>query len=642
MRSIAYKRSAGFVQLDADSPLDATDRSDLSEYPGVISRADRIVEVAPELQGLAQRLLGRTWIVDTFGRALALSQSLDHDLQFVTLRGEVIGPRGLILVGPRQATAGLVSRRSELRALQQQFVELGNAVRAKESQSAALKTELADQACRLELRGAEQLEAQHAVAELRAQLKELVAREAQWQSRRASVEAERQCAARTQQQVESALTVGRQQLATIEAELTAMDHAIAGTTATAEELEHMRRAKTQELNALDVRLAKIDEYIARMRREVAQLTDSQRERRNGLAEHAEKMAFLDRRVAATARSILAAESTLGELFLKKEQIEAVRHKAEARQQAIQGERSGTTQRLHELQHSVHKCEEEIHARMLSSRETQLELTTIASRLREDYQIELGEVAQAAAAAGPDDIPREQLDNEVAELRRKINHIGAVNLDALTELDELESRHGHLANQYQDLVQAKTTLEHIIGRINADSRRLLTRTFESVRGHFQELFSKLFGGGHADIVLESGVDILDSGVEIVARPPGKEPRNISLLSGGEKTLTCVALLLAIFRSRPSPFCVLDEVDAALDEANIERFVAVLQQFLAFTQFIIITHSKKTMTCAHTLYGVTMEVSGVSKRVSVRFEDVTETGEILASRIDYEAEDETQAA
>ncbi len=165
--------------------------------------------------------------------------------------------------------------------------------------------------------------------------------------------------------------------------------------------------------------------------------------------------------------------------------------------------------------------------------------------------------------------------------------------------------------------------------------------ETVTGHFRTLFRDLFGGGHGDVVLDEGVDILESGIEIVARPPGKEPRSISLLSGGEKTLTCVALLLAIFRSRPSPFCVLDEVDAALDEANIDRFTQVLQDFLAWTQFIIVTHSKKTMICADTIYGVTMQESGVSKQVSVRFEDVSEDGHIRTERLAQE-DDGTQAA
>ena len=184
--------------------------------------------------------------------------------------------------------------------------------------------------------------------------------------------------------------------------------------------------------------------------------------------------------------------------------------------------------------------------------------------------------------------------------------------------------------------AKESLEKIIDQINDDSRRLFCETLETVREHFQTLFRDLFGGGRADIVLEEGDDILESGIEIVARPPGKEPRSISLLSGGEKTLTCVALLLAIFRSRPSPFCVLDEVDAALDEANIDRFTLVLKDFLAWTQFIIVTHSKKTMTAADSIYGVTMQESGVTKQVSVRFEDVSEDGRIFTR-----SDDENQA-
>jgi chromosome segregation protein len=220
------------------------------------------------------------------------------------------------------------------------------------------------------------------------------------------------------------------------------------------------------------------------------------------------------------------------------------------------------------------------------------------------------------------------------------------------LEELETRHANLSAHYQDLTAAKAALDQIIGKINADSRRLFSETLETVRGHFQGLFRKLFGGGQADIVLDDDEDVLDCGIEIVARPPGKEPRSISLLSGGEKTLTCVALLLAIFKSRPSPFCVLDEVDAALDEANIERFVHVLQEFLTWTQFIVVTHSKKTMTCANTLYGVTMQESGISKRVSVRFEDVSEDGHIHPAALERDAqenppgeddqEDETQAA
>jgi chromosome segregation protein len=291
---------------------------------------------------------------------------------------------------------------------------------------------------------------------------------------------------------------------------------------------------------------------------------------------------------------------------------------------------------------IRKLETRLHAKELAAGEVRHERTTLEDRLREDYGIELAELEHQPS---PEELTeRTAVEREIVDLRAKLNSIGGVNLEALAELEELEARHQSLSGQFNDLTAAKVALAEIIDKINADSRRLFADTLEVVRGHFQSLFRKLFGGGQADIVLDEGVDILDSGIEIVARPPGKEPRNISLLSGGEKTLTCVALLLAIFRSRPSPFCVLDEVDAALDEANIERFIGVLQEFLAWTQFIVVTHSKKTMTCANTLYGVTMQESGVSKRVSVRFDDVSDNGEILDVREAPEGagDDETQAA
>lgn len=228
-----------------------------------------------------------------------------------------------------------------------------------------------------------------------------------------------------------------------------------------------------------------------------------------------------------------------------------------------------------------------------------------------------------------DESRPQLEREIGRLRKKIKALGAVDPDSLKGLDELESRYRHLSTQLQDLQHAKATLEDIIRKINTESRRIFQESFTTIRAHFQDLFRQLFGGGEGDVVMEDDSDPLECGIEIVARPPGKELRSISLLSGGEKTMTAVGLLLAIFRSRPSPFCILDEVDAALDEANIDRFVTVLKKFQDKTQFVIITHRKRTMTAADRIFGVTMEEAGISKRLIVRFEDVGENGEINAS-------------
>jgi chromosome segregation protein len=201
----------------------------------------------------------------------------------------------------------------------------------------------------------------------------------------------------------------------------------------------------------------------------------------------------------------------------------------------------------------------------------------------------------------------------------------VNTDSLKDLDDLEEKFNHFNSQLMDLTEAKTTLEEIIRKINSESRRLFLESFSKIQIEFRELFRKLFGGGDGDLILEDPDDVLDCGIDIVARPPGKELRSISLLSGGEKTMTAVAMLLAIFKSNPSPFCILDEVDAALDDANVERYAGVVHEFKEMTQFIMISHRKRTMTVADVIFGVTMEQSGVSKRLTISFEDVGEDGE-----------------
>jgi chromosome segregation protein len=304
-----------------------------------------------------------------------------------------------------------------------------------------------------------------------------------------------------------------------------------------------------------------------------------------------------------------------------------------RRDAALTQRSGTADQLAALRRRALGLRDQEHQLELAAEQVRHERRTLADRLREDYGIELADLTHQPTAE--EAAERAAVLEEIDSLRRKINQIGAVNLDALDELDQLEQRFGTLSAQHKDLTEAKQALERIIHKINADSRRLFVETLEAIRVNFQALYRKAFGGGKADIALEEGVDVLESGVEIIATPPGKPSFNNSLLSGGEKALTAVALLLAIFQFRPSPFCVLDEVDAPFDEANIGRFIDVLNDFLGWTRFVIVTHSKKTMTAATTLYGVTMQESGVSKRVSVRFDDVSEDGHIRREAIDRSA-------
>ncbi|RPJ85640.1 MAG: chromosome segregation protein SMC, partial [Acidobacteria bacterium] len=208
------------------------------------------------------------------------------------------------------------------------------------------------------------------------------------------------------------------------------------------------------------------------------------------------------------------------------------------------------------------------------------------------------------------------EEAIVALRARIDRLGLVNMMAIEQFDELESRHGFLTVQRKDLRDSIAATGEAIRRIDETSKERFREAFAVINTNFQDTFTLLFGGGRAGLALLDEADVLESGIEIVAQPPGKRLQSVQLLSGGEKALTAIALMFAIFRYKPSPFCVLDEIDAPLDDANIGRFVDILRKMQEQTQFIIITHSRKTMEIADRLYGVTMEEPGVSKRMSVK--------------------------
>ena len=242
---------------------------------------------------------------------------------------------------------------------------------------------------------------------------------------------------------------------------------------------------------------------------------------------------------------------------------------------------------------------------------------ILERLQEVYRLGESDVLTEQASLSPlGEEERRSLAQQVEKLKAKLGEMGPVNLGSVEEYDELKQRLEFLQAQQQDLLKAQEDLRHAIQQINRTARAQFRETFTKIQQEFQHYFTRLFGGGQAELLLLDEEDVLESGIEIKARPPGKRPQSISLLSGGERALTAIALLFALFKVRPSPFCILDEIDAPLDEANVDRFTKVLEEFLSLSQFILITHNKKTITKADCLYGVTMEQPGISKIVSVK--------------------------
>jgi chromosome segregation protein len=592
----------------------------LSRHAGVVARADQLVTCDhPELAELPAQLLGHTLIV----RDLDVARSLvGHapGFRFVTLQGELLEADGTVTIGTHHAEAGILSRKSELRELREQVLSLDRRINETERDLADLRDRVARHDSGL-------VSLQEEIDVLAEQATDLRSRIGQRRERREGLHEEAALSRSEISGVEDDIAelTATWQHAREDAE--AADRQVQALQTRKEEAEREIRAREQqrherqqELMSAQVVLAQVEERLTGLRTKHRQIQADLDERRQELLQGEQQLTAARNRLEENQRTMLQASAALAQWYLQKEDAERQVAGLIARRDGLRQERQALTERAQQARSEWRTRQEQAHAHELAANDLQHHRNTLTERLREDYQIELADLYRQQSVPREDMVPDVAAANEeIAELRRKLSRLGSVNLDALQELTDLETRAGSLHTQSDDLTSAKRSLEEIIATINQDSRRLFTETFAAIRTHFQELFRKLFGGGMADVMLEDESDILESGIEIIARPPGKELRSISLMSGGEKTLTAVALLLAIFRSKPSPFCILDEVDAALDEANIGRFTAVLREFLDQSQFIIITHSKRTMAVADVLYGVTMQESGVSKRVAVRFED-----------------------
>ena len=282
------------------------------------------------------------------------------------------------------------------------------------------------------------------------------------------------------------------------------------------------------------------------------------------------------------------------------------------------------QELEELQKQRSKLD-------IEKAETTMRKANLLERLTSAYQITPEELQEEELPTWEEDeVPsRESIETRVAEIQAKLDLMGPVNLVAIEEHAEHEERYAFLMKEQQDLLSAKQQLLEMIKTINNTTTELFEKTFNQVNAEFQEMFKQLFGGGSAKLVLTDEEDVLEAGIEIIARPPGKKLQSISLLSGGERTMTAVALLFSLFKVKPSPFCVMDELDAALDDANINRFVDALRGFLTQSQFVLITHSRQTIAAADVIYGVTMETRGISKLVSMQFADYEKKEKSLKS-------------
>ncbi|MDP6446905.1 MAG: chromosome segregation protein SMC, partial [Pirellulaceae bacterium] len=552
------------------------------------------------------------------------ARSAPRGLRFVTENLEMIEAHGPLTLGPRQVASGLVSRRSELKSLRQERLVLEQRLSDATSELSTLQENIRRRDEQLAKHQLERESTVDLLAEARAVAKGMAERCDHIEQQCEVVAGETRGAEARRAAAAAELDETKGRLQSLNSESAAAEEAVRAGEQTVENLTQSHQRHAHDATLAKVEQAKSEQRVDSLRAQVTRFEEDHRERERSIDEARSLLNMSRQRKLEAERTILAATSEVAELYVTKEQLAASIVTETRQRESFSGERTTLSDAVHSLRRKIKKIQDKQHQLELDAGEVRHQRQALAERLQDDYAIDVSQLEQGDGDG--ENQERDEIEEEINTLRRKINSIGAVNMEALNELDDLETRYASISSQHKDLVDSKEALERIIHKINADSRRLFSETLEAIRSNFQTLYRKAFGGGKADLLLEEGVDILEAGIEIIATPPGKASFNNSLLSGGEKALTAVALLLAIFQFRPSPFCILDEVDAPFDEANIGRFVDVLKEFLGWTRFVIVTHSKKTMTAATTLYGVTMQESGVSKQVSVKFDDVSDDGQI----------------
>ncbi|MDH4239124.1 MAG: chromosome segregation protein SMC [Phycisphaerae bacterium] len=606
-----------FLCLDRTEPF--VDKKDLSSMECVKGRLVEFVKYEGRYAPLMWKLLGKTIVVDSVEAAVDLTGELEGEYKFVTLEGEFLSGDGSIKLGPLGKTTGLISRKSRVRQLQQTIANTTSEIETLEEQiEKNNQTSLhLDQLCK-DLRTAvyeantEKMQvnskisvSEHNINRLR-QEQPLITSEIDL--------LETEIAGSVQKEYDSKQKLD--ELDAVNSERTERIEELEGKYA---EQKGMLEREMSRLTDLKVALGQITEQRKGLKQTIGHITSQMQANQAATESAMTEIHSCGEELTKAARDILESEAAVSEMYVEKEKTQENTAKLHKEVEKLIEEQKQTEQHIRERRAEKSEMEAAISELRIEAGQLEIKGKDLVERVQDELQIDL---VAAYEDYNQSEVDWEQVREEITEVRVKIERLGNVNLDAIDEQASLEERHEFLSKQVEDLNVSRGQLQQLINRLNKQSREKFRETFEEIRVHFQDVFRRLFGGGKADIFLEEAEDILEAGVEIIARPPGKQTRSISLLSGGEKALTAIALLFAIFKTKPSPFCFLDEIDAALDEANNERFNIMVREFQKDSQFIIITHAKRTMSIADVLFGITMQTKGVSKKISVRFDKFDE--------------------
>ena len=579
---------------------------------GVIGLADTLVTAESTYRTLLSQLLGRTLVVDTIDHAIVIARKYRHTLRIVTLEGESLSPGGSMTGGAFRNSSNLLGRRREVeelqkkvQALEKELKELQLEVdenRKKRNEHREIvvilneklqKAYVSQNTARMEIRQME---------EKREESKEELTR---LQEESAQLDGELKQISREKEQIEEAVKESEKREAQLQEQILGW-----------QKEQEVQRAELEQQNAriekLHLELAnagqkeefagqnlkRIEKEIRNLREEEKEIGQKKRESLDVIAEKEAQIRQIESRIAGTKDHGRDHGRQLQKLQAQKEEKSAAQKTFFTRREELSGQIADLDKENFRLASMQEKLESQKEERI--------------SQIWDEYQVTPSE---AAAFRDENGMDQKQTRKRIEEIKAAIRQMGNINVNAIEDYKEMSQRHGFLQNQHDDLIKAEKALEEIILELDEGMRKQFRENFARIQVEFDKAFRELFGGGKGTLELVDDEDILEAGIRIISQPPGKKLQNMMQLSGGEKALTAIALLFAIQHLKPSPFCLLDEIEAALDEANVSRYANYLHKLTKNTQFIIITHRRGTMAAADRLYGITMQEKGISALVSV---------------------------
>lgn len=606
---------ATFMPISAVSGSEM-DASRLVHEPGFVGVASQLVSYDSQYDGIVKNLLGKTVVVRQMDQAIDMSRKYKQSLRIVTLEGEIFYPGGSIAGGSQQKGNQLLGREQEIK-------ELETALKQSERQFAELTKVQKDLETQLLDLAEEQAKTDDVYRENKEVLLVLTRDKEHHEVLLSSLtEAIRELEGSVQQAAAEAENLVRQRDEAAQ-KLAAAEKMIAEKRTAVNELEQSFEIYLNQKQKMNDAVLEKGFAASAKENEIEQCRGKMKDL---LEEIEQAAAHIRLRQSETDEICQTNEGHRQAIAEKEEHNQQLGAAAEERRKAVARmtqERQEAEQRLRSLQGDVKNTRETAYSlkterERLEHKREKLESDAAAavSRLWDEYEITYSEAEGMRQDLGADS----DLNKEIGSLRGQIRGLGNVNVDAIEELAAVSERYSFLSAQRQDLQKARQDLLHIIDEMQTVMKRQFKEQFDKISQHFKTTFAELFGGGRADLVLEDENDVLACGIQIHVQPPGKKLQSLSLLSGGERALSAIALLFAILRIKPTPFCFLDEIEAALDENNVYRYADFIKRFSRNTQFILVTHRRGTMECADMIYGVTMQEKGVSKLLALNLDEI----------------------